>query len=60
VTGADKIDKKPLRANAWITTDDVWWRPRAGGAYRRLDGSDVAELARELARNGRTNLLTAR
>ncbi len=57
VTGADKIDKKPLRAEAWRTDDEVWWQPRPGDPYRRFDEADRARLERELARNGRANLL---
>ena len=27
VVGQDKIDKKPLRREAWLCEDPVWWRP---------------------------------
>ena len=53
VTGADKIDKKPLRAVAWCTSDDVWWRPEARAAYRLMDEQDVEELKAEFTRHDR-------
>jgi fatty-acyl-CoA synthase len=53
VTGADKIDKKPLRAAAWCTTDDVWWRPEPKSEYRLMSDEDVSALEQEFARHGR-------
>ena len=52
VTGTDKIDKKPLRADAWNTDDNVWWRPnRRGNEYRRLDATERDALNQALAAN---------
>ena len=28
-----KIDKKPLRRDAWLCEDPVWWRPARSPAY---------------------------
>jgi fatty-acyl-CoA synthase len=64
VTGTNKVDKRPLRSDAWITSDPVWWRPFVGrGAadaeppYRRLTTADVQDLGHELTTHGRAALL---
>ncbi|HXQ75916.1 MAG TPA: AMP-binding protein [Acidimicrobiales bacterium] len=63
LTGTNKVDKRPLRREAWMTDDPVWWRPPAGrGAddaapYRLLTAEDVEGLHDELAAHGRTGLL---
>jgi fatty-acyl-CoA synthase len=62
LTGTNKVDKRPLRRQGWITTDPVWWRPFAGrGAeespYRLLTPADVDTLQAELAVHGRSGLL---
>ena len=52
VTGTDKIDKKPLRGEAWNTTDPVWWRrDRRQEAYLRFEAGDAKSLNDELAVN---------
>ncbi len=58
-TGADKIDKKPLRASAWCTDDDVWWRLSSDAPYRRLTAADADTLADAFRRNGRASFLPA-
>jgi fatty-acyl-CoA synthase len=60
VTATDKVNKQPLRADAWRTADDVWFRPERGAPYRRLTADDVAALDAALAANGRADLLPAR
>jgi fatty-acyl-CoA synthase len=63
LTGTNKVDKRPLRSAAWITSDPVWWRPfarrksDADGEYRLLTPSDVKELDDELHAYGRAGLL---
>ena len=57
VTGTNKVDRKPLRAAAWRTTDPVWWRPGRRDPYRRLTDADVAALEAELAASGRRAVL---
>lgn len=52
-TGNDKIDKRPLRAAAWMTTDPVWWRPPRAATYRLMTDADRAALAAEFAAHGR-------
>ncbi|MGQ0824763.1 MAG: AMP-binding protein [Actinomycetota bacterium] len=56
-TGIDKIDKKPLRAPAWITDDVVWWRPPRADSYRRLRADDVTALAAQFAAHGRADFV---
>jgi fatty-acyl-CoA synthase len=56
LTGSNKVDKGPLRTEAWRTDDPVWWQPERGDPYRRLTPDDVDALAAELERNGRAAL----
>jgi fatty-acyl-CoA synthase len=56
-TGANKIDKKPLRAAAWCTDDPVWWTPGRGDPYGRLTEDDERQLEAEFAAHGRRHLL---
>jgi fatty-acyl-CoA synthase len=58
LTGTNKIDKKPLRAERWETSDPVWWRPPREDAYRRLTDADVEALRAEFAANRRDHVLT--
>jgi fatty-acyl-CoA synthase len=63
LTGTNKVDKRPLRSAAWITSDPVWWRPfartksDADDQFRRLTPGDVEELDDELQAHGRAGLL---
>jgi hypothetical protein len=57
VTGAGKIDKKPLRRDGWRCTEDVWWQPARGEPYRRLTPADVADLRTLAADHGRESLV---
>jgi fatty-acyl-CoA synthase len=58
LTATGKVDRKPLRAQRWDTTDPVWLRPSAELAYRPLTDDDVAELRRAFADAGREAMLT--
>jgi len=58
LTGTNKIDKKPLRAQRWETAEPVWWRPPREEAYRRLTDADVDALHAEFAANRRDHVLT--
>jgi len=53
LTATRKIDKRPLRDEAWRTTDPVWWRPGRELRYVRLGEDDAAALAAEFTRYGR-------
>ena len=57
LTANNKVNKQPLRAAGWNTTDPVWWRPGRGDTYRRLTADDAAALAEQFAAHDRTPLL---
>jgi len=57
VTATDKVDKRPLRAARWRTTDPVWRRPPRTMHFERMRESDVEALEAEFEANGRANLL---
>jgi fatty-acyl-CoA synthase len=57
LTGTNKIDKKPLKAQRWETTDPVWWRPDRATSYRRFTASDATALHAEFVTNRRENVL---
>jgi fatty-acyl-CoA synthase len=57
VTGTGKLDKAPLRAAGWETTDPVWWRPAVGSPLRPMARADRAGLREQFTRNERTALL---
>ncbi|ROO83232.1 fatty-acyl-CoA synthase [Actinocorallia herbida] len=60
LTASNKIVKRSLAAEAWLTADPVWYRPGRGTAYRPLTPDDVTALRAELARTGRSHLLEGR
>lgn len=57
LTATRKIDRKPLRADRWLTKDPVWWRPTAGDPYRILTDADVAAVHDAFADAGRSGML---
>jgi len=57
LTATRKLDRKPLRAARWETTDPVWWRPMVGAPYRRLTATDIAALHQDFADSGRAGML---
>ncbi len=58
VTGTDKVDKAPLRAEQWSSGDPYWERRDRSSAYSRMTPGDVAALRAEFAANGRDGLLS--
>ena len=58
VTGTDKVDKAPLRADRWSSDDPYWERRDPSSSYRRMTAGDVAALSAEFVANGRDGLLT--
>ena len=40
VLGNGKIDKKPLRRDAWLGEDPVWWQPPRASAYTPMTSTD--------------------
>jgi fatty-acyl-CoA synthase len=59
VTGTDKIDKAPLRAEQWSAPDPYWQRSGRSAAYTPMTTGDVAALHEEFAATGRSGLLRA-
>lgn len=59
VTASGKVDKRPLRAARWDTTDPVWWWPTGERHrhYRRLTPEDVVALHADFSAHGRTDYL---
>lgn len=57
LTATRKIDRKPLRAERWATTDPVWWRPTATEPYRLLDAADIDALHGAFEAAGRAGML---
>ena len=53
LTATGKVDRNPLRAQRWDTTDEVWWKPSRGDAYRPMTADDIAALNAEFAVHGR-------
>jgi fatty-acyl-CoA synthase len=49
----NKIQKTALRRQAWLTHDDVWWRPSRDQGYRLMNAADVERLARAFVEAGR-------
>lgn len=58
VTATGKVDRKPLRAEKWVTGDPVWWRPPRSDTYRLFDGHDAFRLHKEFEDAGRMGMLT--
>jgi fatty-acyl-CoA synthase len=54
--GHDKIDRRALKQQAWLTSDPVWWRAGRDGEFRRLDTDDVDRIRKQFAEHGRTAL----
>jgi steroid-22-oyl-CoA synthetase len=57
VGATNKIDKRPLRAERWETSDPVFWRKPRAESYERFTRADADALRAEFAANQRANLL---
>ena len=53
VVGHGKIDKKPLRRDAWLCGDPVWWRPGRAVSYVPMTEADRADLHEQFEAHGR-------
>jgi fatty-acyl-CoA synthase len=53
VVGQSKIDKKPLRQEAWLGADPVWWRPAKSTDYVLMTAADRDALREEFVAHGR-------
>lgn len=51
--GSGKLDRKPLKREAWLCTDDIWWRPPRHAAYVRMTHSDQDLLRKEFLAHDR-------
>ncbi len=56
-TPSNKILKRLLARQAWLTDDPVWWRAGRDRDYTLMTSDDKARLRDEFARTGRTRLL---
>ena len=59
LTGSNKVDKAPLRAAGWHSSDQVYERVGRTTEYRLLDASGRAAIEAEFAVHGRVALLPA-
>jgi fatty-acyl-CoA synthase len=57
VTGTDKIDKAPLRAEQWSSPDPYWQRVAGPDGYVPMTPDDIAALRADFAHHGRDHLL---
>jgi fatty-acyl-CoA synthase len=57
VGATNKIDKRPLRAQRWETTDPLYWRAARAQTYAPFTAADADALRAEFAANDRANLL---
>ncbi len=57
VGATNKIDKRPLRAERWETTDRLYWRAPRTETYVPFTAADVSALRAEFDENNRANLL---
>ncbi len=59
LTGSNKVNKAPLRAAAWCTSDPVWVRVGRTDDYVLLDDAQRDEIEKEFVEQGRQALLPA-
>jgi fatty-acyl-CoA synthase len=53
LVGTGKLDKKPLKREAWLTDDDVWWQPTRSEPYARMTATDRDALHEEFVAHDR-------
>ena len=53
VISQGKVDKKPIRREAWLCEDPVWWRPARSTAYVPMTDADRDALREEFVAHGR-------
>ncbi len=53
ITANNKVNKQPLRHEAWRCTDPVWWHPPGSHEYRLMTNDDRAAIEAELAHHAR-------
>jgi steroid-22-oyl-CoA synthetase len=57
VTGTGKVDRNPLRAQRWRTSDPIWWRPNRALSYQPLTETDAVNIEAAFESAGRRHLL---
>jgi fatty-acyl-CoA synthase len=57
LTGTNKVDKQPLRAEQWLAADPVFFRPARDLIYRPMTDADRAELRAAFAEYERLSML---
>jgi fatty-acyl-CoA synthase len=58
LTQTNKIQKRQLRSELWITSDRIWWKPDKADPYRLFTSEDADQLSEEFERNGRGTVLS--
>jgi fatty-acyl-CoA synthase len=58
LTQTNKIQKRQLRSELWITSDRIWWKPDKAAPYRLFTSEDADRLSDEFERNGRGPVLS--
>jgi fatty-acyl-CoA synthase len=58
-TASNKVVRRALAADAWSTTDPVWWRPGQEIRFRRMTAEDADRLRADFERRGRGHLWPA-
>ena len=53
VISQGKVDKKPMRREAWLCDDPVWWRPARSRGYALMTDADRDGLRDEFLTHGR-------
>ena len=57
LTANNKVNKTPLRADAWMTNDPVWWRTTKDVSLTPLTLEHTATLHHEFRQNQRVAFL---
>lgn len=60
VTGTEKLDKKPLKAQQWASGDPMWFRVGRSLEFVPMTERDIEGLRNEFEHHGRTALLYPR
>lgn len=51
--GNGKLNKMPLKREAWLCGDEIWWRPGRSGGYRLMTDADKDQLRRDFLAHDR-------
>lgn len=51
--GNGKLDKKPLKREAWLSSDEIWWRPARAATYVPMTAADRDRLREEFLAHDR-------